>query len=306
MKHILVLIAGMLLCQACNQKKVAPVFENEALKNSYLEYNADKNTDAAAGFAALAMQYAIHHPNAKDRKHALESALQVTREHNLHHGVISFLTLLIRDHHQDKSTPDRIFELGKLMKENNKNEAGNALLLSYTDRFKNGSHKEEAIELLGDKSGMKIQDYLLETGNRIFENPDPTGINRLAAQAYVDACEAFAIANPDHVSTPDYLYRASDVSKTLRTHSKTLTLYDWIIDRYPNFEKTPEVLFLKGFILQNDLANTEAAREAYAAFLNKFPRHSMAQSAQFLLDNIDKSDDEILDVLEKKRQQSVQ
>ncbi len=297
---------GIILLVGCKNDDFTFSTDNEALQNSYNEYNNNKSLDAAAGFATLSMQYIINQPEAKDRKMVLEAALMASKEQQLQSAAINFLTILIKDYPRDKNTPDRIFELATLLKELNKEAAGNTLLLSYINQNKNSKNKKEVDTLLGDHAGKTVSDYLLETGERIFINPDPIGINRAAAQSYVDACEAFAIANPDNVSAPDYLYRAADVSKTLKTHSKTLTLYDWIIQRYPEYEKAPEVLFLKGFILQNDLINNEAARKAYGDFLNKYPNHPMAESASFLLENIDKTDDEILKMLEEKSKKEVQ
>jgi TolA-binding protein len=83
--------------------------------------------------------------------------------------------------------------------------------------------------------------------------------------------------------------------------AKAMSLYDWILDKYPNHEKSPTVMFIKGFILEQEFKQEDQARKLYEDFLKKYPNHEMASSAKFLLDNMGKSDEEILKGIEAKK-----
>ena len=60
-------------------------------------------------------------------------------------------------------------------------------------------------------------------------------------------------------------------------------------------------MFLKAYVLENNLNDIERARETYNAFLAKYPTHHLADDVNFLLENLGKSDDEILELITKKQ-----
>ena len=135
---------------------------------------------------------------------------------------------------------------------------------------------------------------------------DNTGINKDAAMQYVDACEAYALAYPDNKNTADNLFKAAEVAKSIRTFPKSLSLYDWIIEKYPNYEKAPTALFLKGFIIENNIKDDKKAGEIYRQFLSQYPKHDLADDVEFLIENIGKSDQEILEMIEAKRKTALE
>jgi TolA-binding protein len=70
--------------------------------------------------------------------------------------------------------------------------------------------------------------------------------------------------------------------------------YKLFLAKYPDGKKAPTVLFLIGFLYHNELKNLDSAKAFYERFLAKYPSHEMAMSAQFELQNLGKSPDEIL------------
>ena len=80
-----------------------------------------------------------------------------------------------------------------------------------------------------------------------------------------------------------------------------MSIYDWILEKYPNYEKAPTSLFLKGFIIENNIKDDVMAKEIYNKFLSDYPKHDLADDVQFLIDNLGKSDQEILEMIESKK-----
>ena len=124
------------------------------------------------------------------------------------------------------------------------------MFYSFASRFKDHPKADEARSSLTAEIS-DIDGYILEIGEKIFENADETGVNKANSQYYVDACEAYALANPNSVASPEFLYKAAEIARTLRTFPKALSLYDSINNKYPQYERAPTVLFLKGFLLEN-------------------------------------------------------
>ena len=82
-----------------------------------------------------------------------------------------------------------------------------------------------------------------------------------------------------------------------------MSLFDWMIDRYPNYEKSSNALFLKAYLLDEEYDRKDEARVIYEEFLEKFPDHQLASSAKFLLENIGKSDAEIYEMITNKEEE---
>jgi len=94
--------------------------------------------------------------------------------------------------------------------------------------------------------------------------------------------------------TPEYLYKSAAISRAVGLPIKAIRLYDRILADYPNFERNPEVAFLLAFTYDEDLKQPERAKEAYQDLLDKYPDDMWAEQATARLENIDKSDDELI------------
>lgn len=111
---------------------------------------------------------------------------------------------------------------------------------------------------------------------------------------YIEKCDLYAQLLPEDEQSPKLLFQAGETARSARNFSKALQIYDKIYTQYPNYEKAPQALFLKGFTLDNDLKQHDKARVIYEDFLAKFPNDDFADDTQFLLSNLGKSDDEII------------
>jgi isocitrate lyase len=59
-------------------------------------------------------------------------------------------------------------------------------------------------------------------------------------------------------------------------------------------------LFLQGFISENGLKDTAAARKFYENFLKQYPNHKLASDVKISLNNMGKTPDELIREFEKK------
>ncbi len=246
----------------------------------------------------------IANEESKTAKAALISkGLKVSKEHKLNSKTASFLTMAMRTKDVAVDKKESILELANLMTANRRDKTANILFQAFADLYPEDTRSAAFAEKVKAMTGGDVHAYLLKTAENIFENPDEYGINRKSSSEYVNACEAYALAYDDE-KAPEYLYKAAEIARSLRTFPKTLSLYDWIIDSYPTYEKTPTALFLKGFVIENELKNEDLARETYERFLADYPKHDLADDVTFLLDNLGKSNEEILELIEKNKKQN--
>ncbi|MEL6989889.1 MAG: tetratricopeptide repeat protein, partial [Bacteroidota bacterium] len=208
---------------------------------------------------------------------------------------IGFFQTVLREYYDETKSQDDIQDMIAVFEKMNKPATVNNLKQIYLEAYPTGTLAEEYKQAVpeADKS---MSEVILEIGQQMFDDSVKTLVRPKAAQ-YVDACEALALINPGHPEAADLLYKAAETAKAMGSYSKALTLYDWIIKRYPKYENAPMALFLKGFIFENDLKQTDEAKKIYENFLATYPDHEFADQTKFLLKHLGKSAEEILDAI---------
>jgi len=231
----------------------------------------------------------------------IEQGYKISKDNKLSGSVISFLYPLIKDAPNSADSKDRLYELTSIMFQSNKTAAASVLAAGFKSKYPNDDRNQN-LQSKGAISADTIDQYLATLGSQIFVNPDLNGLNRKASIDYIDACQAYALVNVNNDKAPENLYKAAEVAKSIRSVGKALSLYDWILEKYPNFEKAPTTLFIKGFLIENELGNDALAKEVYEEFLQKYPDNDLVDDVNFLLENIGKSDEEISKMIEAKQQ----
>ncbi len=108
--------------------------------------------------------------------------------------------------------------------------------------------------------------------------------------------------NPYSEYAPDAFFTLASIYQSLEGDSlrkeeyykKAFQYYNEIIEKFPNHEKTPEAIFMAGFISAEYLKNYDQARHFYKKFLKAYPEHELATSVQAELENLGKTPEEIL------------
>lgn len=131
-------------------------------------------------------------------------------------------------------------------------------------------------------------------------------IDRQKARDLIKLYVQFADENPEDKDTPATLFKAGDLSMNLNMPRQAIQLFDRIMANYPDFEKAPQCLFLKGYIFENDLKDLKMAKQIYEEFLVKYPDDEFADDAQISIQNLGKSPEELIREFEEKAKQQEQ
>ena len=140
---------------------------------------------------------------------------------------------------------------------------------------------------------------LIESTKASIYDEQSHRIDPKIAANYVSLCEWYGFLFPGDKITPSYLFQAGETARSVRNFRKALDIYDRILLHFKSFEKTPQALFLKAFTLDNDLKQYDKAKQFYDSFLTQYPNDDFADDTKFLLENLGKSDDEIIKKFEK-------
>jgi TolA-binding protein len=260
-----------------------------------LEKATSGNSDAAKlnDLQNKYLQYYKDHPENRDfaSSYLRKGAYAAMQTKNWPQAIGFFQTLL-REYYDENESKNDIEDLISVFEKMNKPGTTNNLKQIYVEAHPSSPLAAEYKKVLPEDAPA-MSEVILNIGKQMFDDSLKTLVRPKAAQ-YVDACEALALINPSHPEAPELLYKAAETAKAMGSYPKALTLYDWIIKRYPKYENAPMALFLKGFIFENDLKETEQARKIYESFLETYPDHAFADQTKFLLKHLGKSAEEIL------------
>lgn len=124
---------------------------------------------------------------------------------------------------------------------------------------------------------------------------DPTTAD-LAVKAYDD----FASRFPNDSLTPDFIFKAGEISTANHQYKQALMYYEKITAKYPNFKLAPESLYLQGYLLDNFLNDEVKAKAIYEQVIAKYPDMPYAADAKAAIKNLGKSDEELIKEFQKK------
>lgn len=196
---------------------------------------------------------------------------------------------------------ERTKQFIKLIDDNGNKELSKTMKVLYAGKY---SDDKRYISTFSEEIKGNIIDYnkyLKSLADNMYANIEKTGnIDPLEARNYINSCEVYALVNPESKESPKYLYLAAQVAQNIKMHLKTVELYDWVITKYPDFEKNKTALFMKGFVLDNDLKYLDEAKEVYNEFLKKYPNSDLSDDVKSALELLGKSDEEIIKIIESK------
>jgi len=121
-------------------------------------------------------------------------------------------------------------------------------------------------------------------------------------QNLVDTYSVFTSKFSGEPETANYLFKTAEVLRSLRKFNEAVGVYSKISKDFPDYEKAPHSLFLEGFSYENDLNDLDKAKVRYQDFIEKYPKHELADDVQFSLDNLGKSPEDIIKGFEAQKE----
>lgn len=135
------------------------------------------------------------------------------------------------------------------------------------------------------------EDSLFSDENKMV---DKQRANDLIA-SYLEYSNSF----PESTKSPEFLFKAGDMAMNLNMPQKAIEVFNRIINEYPDYEKAPQCLFLKGYVYENNMNNLREAKRIYEEFLLKYPNDEFADDAEVSIRNLGKSPEELIKEFEE-------
>nr|BCX00836.1 MAG: hypothetical protein KatS3mg041_0882 [Bacteroidota bacterium] len=119
--------------------------------------------------------------------------------------------------------------------------------------------------------------------------------NRLADSLATEALR-FVERYPEHERAPELLFLAAQLyGGMLDRAEEAIYLHERLLQRYPHSPQAENALFMIGYLSHNALGDTLRARRAYESFLRRYPESELASSVRFELRMLGKPLDSLLE-----------
>lgn len=146
-----------------------------------------------------------------------------------------------------------------------------------------------------------VRRMLLEAYPRV-SNEQTNNIEVQASEEYLMLANQLADEADGDTLAALPLYKAAEIYQALGDFKGAAMVFERIYNDYPTFSKAGEALFMLGFTYDENLRDTMRARKAYQKFLAEYPNNTFADDTEMLLNNLGKSDEEMLRMLEEQAQ----
>lgn len=126
-------------------------------------------------------------------------------------------------------------------------------------------------------------------------------VDTAAVNSLLAAYEKYADSHIGDTTGADYLFKAADFYRYLHKPLRSVRMYDKIYNHYPTYSKRAYALFLQGFIYENEVGNTTAARLKYQQFLDAYPNHPIANDVRTTLQLLGKTPEQLIKEFEARQ-----
>ncbi|MDD2634846.1 MAG: hypothetical protein PHW82_05040 [Bacteroidales bacterium] len=122
--------------------------------------------------------------------------------------------------------------------------------------------------------------------------------DREKAIAMIDKYLDYSDTYPNDSLSPEYLFKAAEIAMNFSQPHNAIRYLTRLEEEYLNYEKYPTALFLKAFIYDTHIGDTEKSKNYYLQYLEKYPNHTFAEDAQAAITFMDLTDDQLIELFE--------
>ena len=197
----------------------------------------------------------------------------------------------------NKHPADAILVLNSVLKNhfNNSRWKENATLLAkiYETNLQKPQQADIIKQSVSGGNEEELKAKIAEIGKAVFADPEK-GFDRSIGYEFVTATENYALLHPNDEDVPKLLIDASTIARNLGQLTKTIEIFKWIYEKFPDNPKAAYAHFYEAFTYDSDMKDFDKAKVAYEFFIKNYPDHPFKEQAEIMLKNLGKSDEELL------------
>ena len=125
-------------------------------------------------------------------------------------------------------------------------------------------------------------------------------LDKDVASDLVSAYCDYADANPSDEKSPEYLFKAIDISMNLNEPQRTISIIDRLVSEYPDYPRAQSALFVKAFVFETKYNNLDMAKKIYEQYLEMYPNGEFAEDCRASIENLGLTPEELVKKFEEQ------
>jgi len=146
-----------------------------------------------------------------------------------------------------------------------------------------------------------LVDSITELEQKCYDDSTNSYNHKMALKT-LNKYQEFIKEYPKDSLSAHYLYLGGQLSKSIDLYGEAIHQFEVLLKNFPHYEKAANAKFLIGMIYENDIKDTTKAKQAYQDFMEAYPQDELVDDAQFLLQNLSLTDEQLIQLLESKNQ----
>jgi len=143
------------------------------------------------------------------------------------------------------------------------------------------------------------EDEILRVNKELLDSNQH--IIKANAREYIRLTQEFIASKADSTKIVKYAIQGAEVAVNIGEYEQAIHSYDLIAQQFPNNPKVvANALFAKAFTFENYLKDTDTARKIYQSILDKYPNQEIAKMVLPTLENLGKSEAQLLEMIKNK------
>lgn len=134
----------------------------------------------------------------------------------------------------------------------------------------------------------------------VYAGKDVKSDSKTAMNLVREYAKYYQAYQPDSLAV-DRLFKAGEVSMGIGQGNLAVKYFRTISDDHSEFYKVAETRFLLGFCSENLVNDTAQARFFYNKFIEAHPEHHLAKDAEYSIQNLGLSDEDLIKMFEEKQ-----
>jgi len=158
----------------------------------------------------------------------------------------------------------------------------------------------------GEVSSSVLKNEIDSMETFLFEKTN--GLHEPSMRRLKDAYLAYATTYPNDELSADYCFRAANMARGLKSFPEAISIYQRILDSYPDFKNYVDSHFMMAVVYDSDLKDKNNAKRVYKEVADKYPDHKFGKDAKAMLENnmIDLSDEDLAKFLQEKNKEKIE
>lgn len=174
------------------------------------------------------------------------------------------------------------------------------LIFSATLFFTSCGSDEPVVEQVKMDPKTHLQTTIKELEGKMHSSP---ALDNVMAGQALQLYFEYAKAYPKDSITPDYYFKSGEITTALQQFPQAYSNYKIICENYPDYKLIEESYFLQASVLDNYLNEDDKAKLVYEELIKKFPNSKYVADAKAAINNLGKSDADLIKEFQKKNGQ---